>query len=253
MNQYLGGTFDTPFVLFGTAHLLTLALILIFNVGVAINLKRTKIPWLNKQFRYALAFLLIFQEVSLNVWYVRTGQWDIGSSLPLHMCGAGLILSAIMLVTDSYALFEITYFWGFAGATQALLTPDIAAFGFPHYRFIQFFISHGAIVTASTYMTFVRGYRPTWKSLLKALIVTLLYAIPIAGFNWLVGGNYLFICRKPPTASLLDIMGPWPWYLVTLFFVAIVIFTLFYSPFAIKDWLNGRRRVVSQSSAAQGE
>lgn len=169
------------------------------------------------------------------------------------MCGAALILSAIMLVTDSYAIFEITYFWGFAGATQALLTPDIAGYGFPHYRFIQFFISHGAIVTASAYMTFVRGYRPTWKSYWKALAVTLLYAIPIAGFNWLVGGNYLFICHKPPTASLLDVMGPWPWYLIPLFFLAIAIFALFYSPYAIKDWLDKRKRLAVVPSAAERE
>lgn len=253
MYRLLVGDFDIPFALFGPAHLITLALIVVFNVLVAIDLKRTKIRWLNKQFRYALAFLLIIQEVSLNLWYLYTNQWDIGASLPLHLCGAALILSAIMLVTDSYWMFELTYFWGFAGATQALLTPDIAGYGFPHYRFIQFFISHGAIVTASTYMTFVRGYRPTWKSYWKALGVTLLYAIPIAGFNWLVDGNYLFICRKPPTASLLDVMGPWPWYLIPLFFVAVVIFALFYSPYAIKDWLAARKPASQTVSTLEGE
>lgn len=246
MYQYLSREFDPPFELFGAAHLAVLAVIAIYNVFMAINLKRTRIPWVNKQFRYALATLLIIQEISLNLWYIYAGLWDIGASLPLHLCGMGLILSAIMLVTDSYSIFEVTYFWGLAGATQALLTPDIADYGFPHYRFLQFFISHGAIVTANIYMTFVRGYRPTWKSVRKAILVTLLYAIPIAGFNYLVDGNYLFICRKPPTASLLDMMGPWPWYLVTLMFVAVAIFVLFYSPYAIRDWLSRRRTTLTQ-------
>ena len=249
MYQYLGREFDTPFELFGTAHLAVLAIIAIYNVFMVIDLKRTKNAWVNKQFRYALAVLLIIQEISLNLWYIDAKLWDIGASLPLHMCGIGLILSAIMLVNDSYSIFEVTYFWGLAGATQALLTPDIADYGFPHYRFIQFFISHGAIVTANIYMTFVRGYRPTWKSFRKAIVVTVLYAIVMAGFNWLVGGNYLFICHKPPTASLLDMMGPWPWYLIPLTFVAVAIFTLFYLPYAIKDWLASRKMTLTQPTA----
>jgi hypothetical integral membrane protein (TIGR02206 family) len=158
-----------------------------------------------------------------------------------------------MLVNDSYSIFEVTYFWGLAGATQALLTPDIADYGFPHYRFLQFFISHGAIVTANIYMTFVRGYRPTWKSYRKAIVVTLAYTVVIGGFNLLVGGNYLFICHKPPTASLLDIMGPWPWYLIPLTFVAIAIFTLFYSPYTIKDWLAKRKQSAAIEPTPGGE
>jgi len=253
MDRLLGREFDTPFVLFGPAHLITLLVIALFNVSMVINLKRTRIGWLNKHFRYALAFLLIIQEVSLNIWYLRTAQWDLGASLPLHLCGMALILSAIMLVTNDYRIFEVTYFWGLAGATQALLTPDIADYGFPHYRFIQFFISHGAIVTANIYMTFVAGFRPTWKSWRKALIITLSYAAVIAVFNWLVGGNYLFICHKPPTASLLDLMGPWPFYLFPLFFVALAIFTLFYLPYAIQDRLTARRPTAVQVTWPKGD
>ncbi len=253
MYRLLAGEFDTPFALFGTAHLAALAIIAALNVSMVISLKRTRVRWVNKQFRYALAFLLIIQEVSLNIWYISAHLWDIGASLPIHLCGAALILSAIMLVNDSYAIFEVTYFWGLAGATQALLTPDIADYGFPHYRFIQFFISHGAIVTANIYMTLVRGYRPTWKSWRKVIVVTALYAIAIGAFNWLVGGNYLFICHKPPTASLLDAMGPWPWYLIPLAFVAVIMFTLFYLPFAINDWLAARKQVAPTLPASKGD
>jgi uncharacterized membrane protein YwaF len=46
----------------------------------------------------------------------------------------------------------------------ALLTPD-STYGFPHYRLFQVFLSHGAIVTASVYMTSVSGHRPTLRSI----------------------------------------------------------------------------------------
>lgn len=253
MLAYLAKEFATPFTLFGPTHLGALLFIVVFNIWMVLDFRRSKMPWVKKQFCYALAFLLIVQEVSLNVWYAATGQWGIGKSLPIHLCGAALILSAIMLVNKSYAIFEVTYFWGFAGATQALLTPDIGEYGFPHYRFFQFFISHGAIITANAYMTFVEGYRPTWKSVGKTIVITGLYTLVVGGFNLLVDGNYMFICGKPPTASLLDVMGPWPWYLIPLTGVAVAMFMLFYSPYAIKDWLARRKKAAPARAGTGGQ
>jgi len=45
-----------------------------------------------------------------------------------------------MLVTKSYPFYEFAYFMGIAGTLQALLTPDLGIYGFPHYRFFQTFI-----------------------------------------------------------------------------------------------------------------
>ena len=190
------------------------------------------------------AALLILQEISLNIWRAATGQWSMGESLPLHLCGVALILSAIMLVNDSYFLYELTYFWGFGGAIQAILTPD-STYGFPHYRFFQVFVSHGAIVTASVYMTFVVGYRPTFKSLIKTFWITNVYTAFIALVNLLVDGNYLFICHKPDTPSLLDYLGPWPWYILSLEVVGVISFLIYYAPFAIKDLIDKRKRVLA--------
>ncbi|MFA4839866.1 MAG: TIGR02206 family membrane protein, partial [Candidatus Neomarinimicrobiota bacterium] len=159
-----------------------------------------------------------------------------GASLPLHLCGAAVILSAIMLVNKSYALYEIVYFWGLGGAIQALLTPDIGVYAFPHYRFFQFFVSHGSIVTASIFMTFDMNYRPKLRSIPKIFLITNCYMIFIAIFNYFTNGNYLFICHKPETASLIDVLGPWPWYILSLEVVGIISFYIYYSPFAIKDY-----------------
>jgi uncharacterized membrane protein YwaF len=49
--------------------------------------------------------------------------------------------------------------------------------------------------------------------------------------------------EKPPTASLIDVLGPWPWYLLALEGIAFVIFFILYLPFAIKDWREKRTGV----------
>jgi hypothetical integral membrane protein (TIGR02206 family) len=45
------------------------------------------------------------------------------------------------------------------------------------------------------------------------------------------GANYGFLRAKPPQASLLDLLGPWPWYILALDALAVVLFTLLYLPF----------------------
>lgn len=237
--HYLEGEFE----LFGVSHILALLTLAVLNVLMVIWQRRTKSGKTRTWFRYGLAALLIGQEITLNLWYAYTGQWSVAKSLPLHLCGASLILCAVLLVNKRYALYEVAYFWGFAGATQALLTPD-STYGFPHYRYFQVFISHGAIVIACVYMTFVVGYRPHLRSVWKTFWITNVYTAIIGLFNWLVGANYLFICHKPDTPSLLDVMGPWPWYILALEGVGVFFFLLFYAPWAVVD-LRQRRRVRS--------
>ena len=238
--DYLEG----DFVLFGFSHVAALVIAVLLNVGMVVWLRRVKNEHVRVGFRYALAALLILQEISLSLWRLSTGTWTIGESLPLHLCGIAVILSAIMLVNDSYFLYELTYFWGFGGAIQAMLTPDMT-YGFPHYRFFQVFVSHGAIIAATVYMTFVVRYRPTLKSLWKCFWITNGYMVIIALFNLLVGGNYLFICHKPATPSLIDALGPWPWYVLSLEGVGLGFFVIYYLPFGIKDLVTARRPKAS--------
>lgn len=237
MHSWLSTDYSgKPFILFSQSHWMALVIL----VAVYILLFRFRHLFrkhlkIDTTARYTIAFILLFQESLLNMWRITNHDWSVATSLPLHLCGVAVILSAIMMVNKNYLLYEITFFWGLGGALQALFTPDIGPYGFPHFRYFHFFVSHGSIILASLYMTFVYQYQPRHKSVWKVLLLTNLYAILIGIFNWIAGANYLFLCHKPETGSLLDFMGSWPWYILALEVTAVVSFYIYYLPFALQQ------------------
>ena len=60
---------------------------------------------------------------------------------------------------------------------------------------------------------------------------TLVVAVAAGTANLLTGGNYMWLREKPDEASLLDVMGPWPWYIVSAAVLALALFTLLDLPF----------------------
>jgi hypothetical integral membrane protein (TIGR02206 family) len=230
-KDYLGD----PFKLFGLPHIAAMGVIALINVAIICFGRRFSSHW-RSIVRYVLAFVLISAETAWHVWNLATGQWTIQKMLPLHLCSVLVWLSAAMLLTKSYRIYEFAYLLGIAGAAQAIITPDAGQYGFPHFRFFQVFVSHGAIVTSAVFMTIVASYRPSPKSILRVAVAGNLYMLFVAAVNALVGSNYLFIAHKPETASLLDVLPPWPWYILYIEGIGLVMILLLYLPFAVRDW-----------------
>lgn len=235
MSEWFSGDYHgQPFILFSPPHLAALAIIFLINLGLFLWGKRMS-EKARRNFRYGLATLLLVDEALWHLWNYTTGQWTIQSMLPLHICSVFVYLSACMLVTRNYSIYEFAYFLGLAAATQALLTPDAGRYGFPHFRAFQVMVSHGSIVTAAVYMTVVEGFRPYPRSLYRLILWMNIYMVFVGLVNWWLGSNYLFIAHKPETASLIDVLGPWPWYILSLEAIGISLSLLLYLPFALQD------------------
>lgn len=235
LKDYTGA----PFELFGWPHIIAMSIVALVNVAIMCFGRRLSSRG-RSILRYTLTFLLLLGEIAWHVWNLATGQWTIQTMLPLHLCSVFVWISAVMLFTNSYRIYEFTYLLGIAGALQAILTPDAGPYGFPHFRFFQVFVSHGSIVTSAVFMTVVAGYRPFPKSLLRVAVIANGYMLFVGAVNALIGSNYLFIARKPETASLLDVLPPWPWYILYIEGIGLVMILLLYLPFAIKDWRTKR-------------
>jgi hypothetical integral membrane protein (TIGR02206 family) len=65
----------------------------------------------------------------------------------------------------------------------------------------------------------------------RVFVATATFAVVAGLADLLTGGNYMFLREKPEAASLLDVMGPWPWYILTGALLAIAMFAALDVPF----------------------
>lgn len=230
---------DPEFVLFGRAHLGVLA---------AMCASGAILVWLGRGdgsgargrwIRWALAGILIANKIAgLGLSWASFGL-SMQASLPMHLCDWAWACAVVALLGRRSTPYELAYYWGLAGTFQAILTPDLP-FGFPHPFFFTFFVSHCGLVVAVIFLTLGDGMSPRGGSVWRAFGWLQVYVVTTVAVNALFGANYGYLSRKPLGASLLDHMGPWPWYILAAEALALCLFWLLYAPFAM-----GRRRARS--------
>ena len=183
-----------------------------------------------------LAFLNLAAYPMCQLAWLNIPNAGLESTVPFQLCDLAAILAGFALLTRRKLLCELTFYWGLAGTIQGLLTPAIEV-GFPAWPFVTFFVMHFSIVTAALYLPIVDGWRPDrpwWRSPWRAFLGVNGYALLAMSVNSLLGTNFGFVRHKPVNPSLLDHLGPWPWYLLSLEGVALVLFLLLTLPFLRK-------------------
>ncbi|HHW66304.1 MAG TPA: TIGR02206 family membrane protein [Epulopiscium sp.] len=224
--HYKGNAFHA----FSYAHLTTIFVIVFLSFMIYQFRERLREDRINQWMRYAMGVALLIQQSLLYLWYHVNGLWSFAVSLPLNLCEAAVLLCIVLLFTGSKRIYEVLYFWSI-GVLSAIITPDLNGYNPSHFMFYHFFITHGLVVIAVLFMTFVNGYRPQRSSVGRVMLITNMYMFFVAFINIITGGNYLFLRQKPVAFSIMDYLGPWPWYILSLEGVALVGFILAYLPF----------------------
>jgi hypothetical integral membrane protein (TIGR02206 family) len=219
------------FIPFGQAHIVTFLLVMITVVLVPWLLRRLE-PQTGRNIARVIAVVLVVNEIMVTALDMSVGKLSLAESLPLQLCAVSALLTAWMLWQRSYRGFEIVYFWGMGGSIAAMLTPDLSV-GFPRPGFIHFFAGHGLIMLGVLHASFAWQFRPTLYSVGKAIIASIGLMLIIGSLNYLLGTNYMYLCAKPAGDTLMDAMGPWPWYLVSLVIAGSAVYVLCYLPFLL--------------------
>lgn len=236
----------SPFVLFGPDHLAIIAFYILLNLSF-FWLRKIQSDRFRLTLRIGMAITLLLFEVAWQVWNIAIGAWNIRENLPLHMCSLFLFINAILVITRSKTLYELSYCLGIGSGLMAFLTPDPGPYGLWHFVPVQTIFGHGLLVTLTIYMTIVERFRPRWRSIGKTIIFGVTALILSYGVNHLLGSNYMFTMGKPSSASLLDVLGPYPWYLLSMAGVGLVIMVVLVAPWEIADWINQKDRKTIQN------
>ncbi len=195
-------------------------------VSLATRIALTAILLANKLFALYLATV------------VEAMEWR--HILPLHVCDLATAWVILALWSRKQIWMDLAYFWGLAGTLQGVLTPDLP-FDYPHERWFSFFVSHAGIIVGVLYLVWGERRRVYLRSIWVAWRWIIIYAVGVIGINALLGTNYGYLCGPPKEPSLIDYLGPWPWYIGSLVILAVVKFYIYYSPFWLMDrWRNRR-------------
>jgi len=201
-----------------------------------------------EQYRLGLnmALVVAFSEIGWMLLRLYLGVFNPAEDLPFVACHFMALMLPVLMFGLNGLLYEILYFWILGGTLQAILTPHLTN-GFPHYTFWMFWIVHCGLVIVILYATIVYRMRPTVQSIWKAFLVMQGYIVISFVVNYVLGANYNYVCYKPPTASILDYLGPWPWYVVGTEGIVLCLFLIAYSPF----WVMDKFKVIRSSSALE--
>ncbi len=228
------------FVAYGPSHLTVLV---VFVIGAVL------LVWIGRRQTESQARLFgrVFAAVILAAFIValvyKLIRPHMDTSIPLQLCDVAELIAVYALWSQRHWAFVLTYYWCLVLSSQALITPDVGtpeegAPDFPHHLFLTFFTLHVLVVWAAIYLTWGRRMRPTWRDYRFAIIATLVWAVFTFTFNAITGTDYGYLNRKPPTASILDVLGPWPVYLVVEIAIVLIVWALITWP-----WERARRQV----------
>ena len=217
---------EDKFILFSNEHLITVGIgfiscILLVFLGFFTEKKAT----FAKIVAIAVLGVKIAELLFRHHYYGET----VAELLPLHLCPIVIILSIFMMFFHSEVLFQLVYFWSI-GAFFAILMPDIRD-GMSNFASQSFFITHFFILFSTAYAFVHFRFRPTKAGFLCSFLLLVTLAFIMYFVNNKLGTNFLYVNHPPVTKSLMDFMGPWPYYIFSLAGIDIAISFFMYLPF----------------------
>lgn len=215
---------------FGVEHQIALALFLIGAVAVVWCGRRWRGGCAEEVVSRGAAVAILVLGIPLQLLQFTPAEWDLQTSLPLHLCDSGWVVAVVALWTRRRTWAAITFLWGVVLTTQAMITPDLAA-PFPEPRFLMFWLMHWLVVWAGLFLVLGLGIRPRWRDYAVTVAATVVWAVVTTGANAALGTNYGYLNAKPSGGSLLDLLGPWPHYVVVEAMIIAGVWALMVWPF----------------------
>jgi hypothetical integral membrane protein (TIGR02206 family) len=216
------------FEAYSTSHLVVLGVFLVgvvvlLAVGTAVRGSRAEAP---------LAVALALGNIGFGLAGTATElvPFDVKGSLPLQICDFAWVAVAWALLTRHRVALALTYYWGLTLSLQAMVQPTLDD-AFPDPNFFAFWGKHVLLVWGAVYATLSLRQGPDWRGYRQAVAATSVWVAGVMCLNPLLGSNYGYFNAKPD-GTVLDYLGPWPWYVLAEVVIVLVGWALITLPWA---------------------
>ncbi|MBV06171.1 MAG: TIGR02206 family membrane protein, partial [Gammaproteobacteria bacterium] len=224
-----------PFIILGTSHLVTLAIILCLAIFFPRNYRDKPVSQKENIAKILGISIIALELIKPFLWHSMDYPWI--RLLPIHMCSLSGFFIGIFLLTNRRLFFEVAFFWGIGGGINALITPDVTM-TFPDPKYVLFFLGHGLLMVNIGYACIALSNRPTFHSVKNGIFFSL-GALPfIYIINLLLGppANYWYLGAKPTEGqSIMDFFPDPPLHIPLLVIIGAFLFLLIYSPYWVYD------------------
>ncbi|WP_017934845.1 YwaF family protein [Nocardioides sp. Iso805N] len=195
--------------------------------------------------RRGFASVGLLVTVGMQIYWLTPGVRDVRNSWPLQLSDLADYTAAYALWTRGLRTSAFTYYVGLSLTLAAVITPALTQ-PFPDPRWFGFWARHIFVVWAAVYLVWGLGIRPTWRLYRTTVVAVLGWAVVAYVFNVVMGTNYGYLVETPSTSTPLDLLGPWPWYVLGAMAILLtlwaVVFTL--------PWERARARAAATGAGS---
>ena len=194
--------------------------------------------------RRSFGAVILVVTLGMQIYWLTPDVYHVRTAWPFQLSDLADYAAGLALWTRGPRLAGFTYYVGLTLTLMAVVTPSLSQ-TFPSPGFFGFWVRHIFVVWAAVYLVWGLGIRPTWRLYRWTVVAVLVWAVVAYSFNVAVGANYGYLVRKPSSGSLLDLLGPWPWYV----FAAMALLLIGWALIFTLPWELAARRARSRSDA----
>ena len=177
---------------------------------------------------YIMGIALFVSSITSPLRTYLAGNFSIAVDLPFHLCGISAFICSIMpFLKNKQGLFDFVFYTGIIGGIMGILTPQMSDYDGSFYVYFVFYMRHILIFTMPIYMLRNLGLSLTKKSMVRTFVILNILLAFIMPFNFIVGGNYMYLAEPPQVNNPL-IIGEWPYYVIWFEVFVILLLALLY-------------------------
>ena len=177
---------------------------------------------------YIMGIALFVSSITSPLRTYLAGNFSIAIDLPFHLCGISAFICSVMpFLKNKQRLFDFVFYTGIIGGIMGILTPHMRDYDGSFYVYFVFYMRHILIFTMPIYMLRNLGLSLTKKSMVRTFVILNILLAFIMPFNFIVGGNYMYLAEPPQVNNPL-VIGEWPYYVIWFEVFVILLLVLLY-------------------------